>query len=159
VKDPEMTEPKPRPFADDAAVAHVGQGLLAYTLPRPLWTHEGHLAACTWILRKRPDIVPERDLPAIIAAYNVAVGGVNDDMQGYHETITQLYIAAVRAHLARSDIGEPVVAAVNALLASPLGQRDLPLRFYSHDLLFSVAARRKFIEPDLLPLSAMAEIC
>jgi hypothetical protein len=44
------------------------------------------------------------------------------------------------------------------LLNSPMGQRDLPLRFYSAERLFSVAARRKFIDPDLLPLSAMGEI-
>jgi hypothetical protein len=154
-----MTDSKPRLFAYDAAVAHVGEGLLARTLPRPEWTHEAHLAACTWIVRERADIAPEQDLPAIISTYNVAVGGVNDDMQGYHETITQVYVAAVRAHLAGRDPAESIADAVNALLTSARGSRDLPLRFYSHDLLFSVAARRKFIEPDLLPLSEMAKIC
>jgi hypothetical protein len=154
-----MTDYKPRLFAGDAAVTHVGEGLLARTLPRPEWTHEAHLAACTWVVRERPDIAPERDLPAIISAYNVAVGGVNDDTQGYHETITQVYVAAVRAHLTKRDPGEPIAHAVNALLTSPLGRRDVPLRFYSSDLLFSVAARRKFVAPDLLPLSDMANIC
>jgi hypothetical protein len=154
-----MTEHGPRLFADDAAVAHVGEGLLARTLPRPEWTHEAHLAACTWIVRERANIAPERDLPGIISAYNVAVGGVNDDTQGYHETITQTYIAAVRAHLAGRDPAEPIADAVNALLTSARGTRDLPLRFYSRDLLFSVAARRKFVEPDLLPLSEMTKIC
>lgn len=154
-----MKDHKPRLFADDAAVAHVGEGLIARTLPRPEWTHEAHLAACTWIVRERGDIVPERDLLGIISAYNVAVGGVNDDTQGYHETITQIYVAAVRAHLIRRHPGEPIATAVNALLISPRGSRDLPLRFYSSDLLFSVAARRKFMAPDLLPLSEMANIC
>jgi hypothetical protein len=159
MKDPEMTDYEPRLFADDAAVAHVGEGLLARTLPRQEWTHEAHLAACLWILRERADIAAERDLPGIISAYNVAVGGVNDDTQGYHDTITQLYIAAVRVLLARRDPGEPIAVAVNALLTSPLGHRDLPLRFYSSALLFSVAARRKFVAPDLLPLSEMTDIC
>lgn len=154
-----MTDHRPRLFADDAAVAHVGEGLLARTLPRPEWTHEGHLAACTWIVRERTDIAAEQDLPGIISAYNVSVGGANDDTQGYHETITQVYIAAVRAHLVGRDPGESVATAVNALLTSARGKRDLPLRFYSSELLFSVAARRKFVEPDLLPLSEMAKIC
>lgn len=43
---------------------------------------------------------------------------------------------------------------VNALLRSPVGARDWPLRFYSRDLLFSVPARRGFVPPDLAPLPA-----
>jgi hypothetical protein len=153
-----MTDFDVRIFADDAAVVVVGEGLLARTLPRAEWTHEAHLAACLWIVRERDDIAPERDLPAIISAYNVSAGGVNDDTQGYHETITQIYVAAVRIHLSERDPFEPLAEAVNALLLSPLGRRDLPLRFYSSDLLFSVAARRKFIDPDLRPLSQMKEM-
>jgi hypothetical protein len=151
-----MTYFEVRLFADDAAIVHVGEGLLACTLPRVEWTHEAHLAACLWITRERQDIWPERDMPGIISSYNVSVGGVNDDTQGYHETITQVYIAAVRAHLSGRSQMELLTIAVNALLLSPLGRRDLPLRFYSPDLLFSITARRKFVDPDLLPLSELA---
>ena len=38
------------------------------------------------------------------------------------------------------------------MLRSDVGRRDWPLRFYSRELLFSVAARRGFVEPDLMPL-------
>ena len=41
---------------------------------------------------------------------------------------------------------------VNALLASDVGSRDWPLRFYSRELLFSVQARRGFLTPDRAPL-------
>jgi hypothetical protein len=144
-----MSEFKIRLFENDAAIAEIGEGLLARNLPRALWTHEAHLAACTWILRDRPDIDPAIDMAEIISAYNVAVGGVNDDNQGYHETITQVYIAAVKAHLAEVGEAIPLYEAVNALLLSNRGRRDLPLRFYSTERLFSVQARRTFIEPDL----------
>ena len=153
-----MTEHTPRLFPDDAAIVHVGEGLLARTLPREEWTHEAHLAASLWIARERAEIDPAQDLAAIISAYNESVGGVNDDTQGYHDTITRVYVEAVRVHLSRRDGGEPLVESVNALLTSPFGKRDLPLRFYSPELLFSVPARRNFIDPDLLPLSAMGEI-
>ena len=152
-----MTDSSPRLFPDDAAIVHIGEGLLARTLPREEWTHEAHLAASLWIARERPEIAPVQDLAAIISAYNESVGGVNDDTQGYHDSITRIYIEAVRVHLSRRDTGEPLVQSVNALLASPLGRRDLPLRFYSPELLFSVPARHKFVDPDLLPLSAMVE--
>ena len=153
-----MTDSSPRLFSDDAAIVHVGEGLLARTLPREEWTHEAHLAASLWIARERTEIDPTQDLAWIISGYNESVGGVNDDTQGYHDTITRVYVEAVRVHLSRRDPTEPLVQSVNALLSSAFGKRDLPLRFYSSALLFSIPARRKFIDPDLLPLSAMAEV-
>lgn len=146
-----MTDHSIRLFPTDAAVRRVGEGLLARTLPKAEWTHEAHLAACAWLLLERPDIAPERDLPDIIRRYNVAAGGVNDDTQGYHETLTQLYIRAVRAFLADRD-DAALVDAVNALLVSPIAPRDWPLRHYSRERLFSVAARRGWVGPDLAPL-------
>lgn len=137
-----------RLFQDDASIVSIGEGLLSASLPREAWTHEAHLAACTWLVRDRPDIDIERELPAIISAYNVAVGGVNDDTQGYHETVTQVYIAGVKAHLAEIEADLPLYEAVNALLLSERGRRDLPLRFYNKELLFSVQARRAFVAPD-----------
>jgi hypothetical protein len=142
-------DPKPRLFADDAAVRHIGEGLLACTLERPEWTHEAHLAACCWLLVERPDIRPERDLPDLIRRFNESVGGVNSDSEGYHETITQVYISGVRAFLARTDASLPLAEKVNALLLSPEGRRDWPLRFYTRELLFSKAARQGRVEPDL----------
>lgn len=143
-----MSEYSMRFFEDDAAIVAIGEGLLARTLPREHWTHEAHLAACTWLVRDRPDIAIERELPAIISAYNEAVGGMNDDTQGYHDTITQVYIAGAKAHLAEVGMQLPLHEAVNALLLSHRGRRDLPLQFYSKERLFSVHARRSFIEPD-----------
>ena len=144
-----MTELAPRLFESDAAITRIGDRLLARTLPREEWTHEAHLAACLWIARDRPDIAPEQDMADIISRYNVSVGGVNDATQGYHETITQVYIAAARAHLADMPAGAGLMDAVNALLLSKRGKRDWPLRFYSRERLFSVEARLGFVAPDL----------
>lgn len=148
-----MSEVEVRLFEDDASIVRIGEGLLARSLPREDWTHEAHLASCTWIVRDRLDIDPVTDMSGIISGYNVAVGGVNDDTQGYHETITQVYIAGVKAHLAEVGSEMPLYEAVNALLLSARGRRDLPLRFYSKELLFSVPARRGFVEPDRASLS------
>ena len=147
-----MTELPYRPFADDAAIRRIGEGLLARTLPRADWTHEAHLAATTYLLTKRPDIDVDAELPGIIRAYNESVGGVNDDTQGYHETITRLFLHGVRLFLSEEDLGEPLHELVNELLLSPMGRRDWPLRFYSADRLFSVEARRHFVPPDIAAL-------
>lgn len=144
-----MADFEVRTFDDEAAIRRVGEGLLACNLPRAEWTHEAHLAACLWLLRERSDIKLEQQLPDIIRSYNESVGGVNDDAQGYHETLTQFYISTVKAHdgeQAELDL----LDSVNLLLRSHRGKRDWPLRFYSKDVLFSIRARRELVPPDLL---------
>jgi hypothetical protein len=144
-----MTEYRPRFFASDADVVHVGEGLVARALPRAEWTHEAHLAATIYLLLRRQDIDLDRDLPGIIRRYNESVGGVNSDSEGYHETITRAFLSGVRLFLKEADPNEPLHALVNELLVSPMGRRDWPLRFYSPHRIFSVEARRQFVEPDL----------
>jgi hypothetical protein len=147
-----MTEYRPRMFADDDAIARIGEGLLARTLPRSDWTHEAHLAATTYLLSRRPDIDLDRELPGIIRRFNESVGGVNDDTQGYHDTITLVFLHGVRLFLGEADPEAPLHELVNELLLSPMGRRDWPLRFYSAERLFSVEARRHFVPPDLAAL-------
>ena len=147
-----MTDHRPRLFASDAAITRIGEGLLACSLPRPDWTHEAHLAATIYLLTRRPDIDLDTQLPGIIRRYNASVGGVNDDTQGYHETITRVFLHGARLFLADADQDVPLHDLVNALLLSPMGRRDWPLRFYSAERLFSVEARRHFISPDLAEL-------
>ena len=147
-----MTEYRPRLFKSDAEIEHIGEGLLARTLPRAEWTHEAHLAATTYLLTRRPDIAIDKELPGIIRRYNESVGGVNDDTQGYHETITRVFLHGVRLFLAEADPGDRLHELINELLLSPMGRRDWPLRFYSAECLFSVDARRRFVPPDVAAL-------
>jgi hypothetical protein len=144
-----MTEYRPRLFATDAEIEHIGEGLVARSLPREEWTHEAHLAATTYLLTRRPDIDLDREMPNIIRRYNESVGGVNSDTEGYHETITRAFLRGVRLFLAEADPGEPLHELVNQLLLSPMGRRDWPLRFYTPARLFSVEARRNFVPPDI----------
>ena len=147
-----MTDYAPRLFDSDAEIAHLGEGLLARTLARAEWTHEAHLAATTYLLLKRPDVDLDTRLPDIIRSFNESVGGVNSDTEGYHETITRVFLHGVRLFLAEANPREPLHELVNELLLSPMGRRDWPLRFYSRDRLFSVEARRAFVAPDLSAL-------
>ena len=148
------TEYTPRLFERDSEIRAIGEGLLACALPREAWTHEAHLGACLWLLTERRDIDVDAEIAGVIRRFNESVGGVNDDTQGYHDSITRAYVAGVRLFLAQTaetDLAERV----NALLLSDMGRRDWPLRFYSPELLFSVPARRGFVEPDLAPLPAL----
>ncbi|MGZ3377681.1 MAG: hypothetical protein ACXU8S_13895 [Phenylobacterium sp.] len=138
-------------FPDDAAVDRVGFGLIDRSLPKPEWTHAGHFAAALWLLRHEPEAVVRRRMPAMIRAYNEATGVANTDDGGYHETITMASIAAARAFLDARPASAALHEVVDELMASRLGRPDWLLGFWSKDRLFSVAARRNWVEPDLAP--------
>ena len=144
-----MTDYKPRLFAADADIAHVAEGMVARTLPKPEWTHEAHLATTVYLLARRPDIDVDKELPGLIRRYNESVGGVNSDTEGYHDTITRAYLRGIRLFLEEADTSRPIHDLVNELLMSPIGRRDWPLRFWSKERLMSIEARRGWIEPDL----------
>lgn len=149
-------EPRRWPHGD--AIRRVGEGFLACALPKVEWTHEAHIATTCWLILERPDISPERDLPDLIRRYNESVGGVNSATEGYHETITQLFIRTLRAALAGGE-GRALHERVNAILLAPEGRRDWPLRFYSRELLFSKEARLGWMEPDLAATPADQPQC
>jgi len=124
----------------------------AAAIPALEWTHETHLVVGTWhVARFGADAALER-LRAGIRALNAAHGTVNSDTRGYHETITRVYVRLLDGFLRARPAGEPLDDAVAALLAGPLAAREAVLRHYSRARLFSVEARRGWVEPDLEPL-------
>jgi hypothetical protein len=137
-----------RIFASEAEIAALTAAFLDRTLPKPAWTHAAHFAAAVWLLARRPDIDAMADMPGLIRAYNEATGVANTDTGGYHATITLASLRAARAWL-RAHAAVPPHAACNALLRSELGDPDWLLRYWSRAALFSTAARRFWIEPDL----------
>jgi hypothetical protein len=137
-------------FTSDAEIEHIGRGLLDCSLPKIEWTHAAHFAAALWLLR-RPDAHAVRDMPRLIRAYNVTTGVANTDTSGYHETITLVSLRAARAWLEERP-GVALHETLTALLASEYGRSDWPLTYWSKPVLFSPAARRSWVEPDLRPL-------
>jgi hypothetical protein len=134
----------------EADIDRIGRSVEARTLPKCEWTHAAHFAAAVWVLT-HANLVAERDMPAVIRGYNEATGTRNTDTTGYHETITLASIRVARAFLAsRTDAGRAEV--LRELLASPFGRSDWLFAYYSRERLFSVEARRRWVEPDLSPL-------
>ncbi|MEZ5939641.1 MAG: hypothetical protein R3C52_15690 [Hyphomonadaceae bacterium] len=148
--DPEDAPPQPTLYSE-ADLARIAGGLIERTLPRADWTHAAHWAAALYILARRPDIDAPARMPEIISGYNVAVGGVNSDSEGYHETITQAALRGARAFLSAAPAGEPLSLTHARLMASDMGRRDWQLSWWSKETLFSVAARKGWVEPDLAP--------
>jgi hypothetical protein len=137
-------------FISEAAIDRIGRGVLDRSLPKAEWTHAAHFAAAFWLLR-RPGVDAMREMPGLIRAYNEATGVANTDSGGYHETITFASLRAARAWLAeRSTV--PLHVALEELLASEYGRSDWLLGYWSRPVLFSVAARRGWVDPDVKPL-------
>ena len=137
-------------FTSDAEIDRIGRGLLNRSLPKSEWTHAAHFAAAAWLLR-RPGSDAMRDMPGLIRAYNEATGVANTDTTGYHETITLCSLRAASAWLAERA-GLPLHEVLNTLLASKYGRSDWLLAYWTKPVLFSVAARRGWVAPDLQPL-------
>ncbi|MEY2882639.1 MAG: hypothetical protein RL490_363 [Pseudomonadota bacterium] len=138
-------------YPDDAALARIAAGIRDHSLPKAAWTHAAHFGAALWLLRHQPGFDGERDMPGIIRDYNRACGTENTDSSGYHETITRASLHAARLALAAAP-GAPLHGILDALMAGPHGRSDWLLTHWRRETLFSVAARRDWVAPDLAPL-------
>ena len=139
-------------YSSEAEVDRIGEGFCDLSLPKEAWTHGAHWAAAFWLLTKRPDILPERDMPELIRRYNVATGGENTATAGYHETITQASLIVARGFLSLQEDRPPLHELCNRLYASPFGKSDWLFTYWTKELLFSEKARREWVPPDIKPL-------
>ena len=142
----------PDHFLNDHEIERIGTAFIERSLPKREWTHAGHFAAVLYLLRHRSDWDVSAAMPPLIRAYNEATGVANTDSGGYHETITQASIRAARHVLTAHHPEIPLHRGVNALLDSEMGRSDWLLRYWSRVTLFSVAARRHWVAPDVAPL-------
>jgi hypothetical protein len=134
----------------DSDIDHIGMSLLDRSLAKARWTHTAHFAAALWLLSKSGDAALQQ-MPGLIRAYNEATGVANTDTGGYHETITQASMRAARSWLAAHP-GEPLQRVLERLLAAGYGDPRWLLAYWSRSVLFSVQARRAWVEPDIQPL-------
>lgn len=137
-------------FTSESEINRIGRGLSERSLPKAEWTHAAHFAVAFWLLR-RSAMHALRDMRELIRAYNEATGIPNTDTSGYHETITIASLRAASAWLVARPHA-PLHAALNELLSNAYGRSDWLFEYWSRPLLFSPAARRAWVEPDLKPL-------
>jgi hypothetical protein len=135
-------------FGSDAEVEELVVGMLERTLPKERWTHAAHFAGAVWMLRTRPEADVAAEIGEAIRAYNVAVGGENTDTGGYYETITRASVRAAAGFL-RGREAEPMYVVCNELLGTELGKSEWWMLYWTRERLFSVEARRGWVEPDV----------
>lgn len=139
-------------FHSEAEVERIGAGLIDRSLPKGEWTHAAHFAAAVYLIRRCPVSAAERDMPDYIRRYNLATGGENTDTAGYHETITQASLRVTRRVLDGLAADAPLHVSANAVLDAGHADKDWLLSHWRRETLFSLAARRGWVDPELAPL-------
>ncbi|XP_014666403.1 PREDICTED: uncharacterized protein C1071.11-like isoform X2 [Priapulus caudatus] len=121
------------------------------TLPYEWWNHEAHLRmAWNYILEYgKEDAIPL--VKTGIKNYNEKNKDKVRHTHGYHETITMFYLEIINHSIRQQECSkqtfEEFIDANKDLL-----DRQLPLKYYAENTLFSPEAKIKFVAPDKKPL-------
>jgi len=138
-------------FTSEQEIKRIYSGLMDRTLPKSEWTHAAHFAAAVAMLADLKQAAFDR-MPDVIRAYNLATGVENTDTDGYHHTITLASLMATQSEMDAIPKAQPLFEITNTLLAQEYGQPKWLLTFWSEAVLFSVDARRGWVEPDIQAL-------
>jgi hypothetical protein len=134
-----------------AEIEHLITRFRTQTLPISEWTHEAHLLVAIWFTQNYALAEAVCYLRSGIITYNYSVGTENSPQKGYHETLT-LFWARVANYFVKNNPTESLETLANQFIQSELASRELPLQYYSREVLFSTTARAFWVEPDLQKL-------
>lgn len=139
------------PYQSSADIERLVASFLDCSLPCDEWTHEAHLTVGLWhVCRYHADEALDH-VRAAIVRYNGRCNVPSTTARGYHETLTRFYLRLI-GHFAETAAERGNLLALTHGLLATYGDRELPLHYYSRELLFSPAARTGWIEPDVRPL-------
>ena len=120
------------------------------TIAKIDWTHAAHLVVGLYYCRTLPFAVARNVMRDGIHWLNDSHGTPNTETSGYHETLTVFWLKRIWNFLdERQDTRD--IAKLAAELIAKFRDADLPLKYYSRELLFSAAARRDYLPPDIRP--------
>ncbi|BAZ51155.1 hypothetical protein NIES4103_38040 [Nostoc sp. NIES-4103] len=124
------------------------------TLPRCEWNHFAHLIVALSYLTHYEEKQAINLIRQGIQEYNKAMGIKTTKNSGYHETLTLFWINIVRRYLFNLEKSSSILELANELIHT-YGNKNLPLEYYSRDLLMSWEARNHWTVPDLKPIDIL----
>jgi hypothetical protein len=137
-----MSDPTLR-FNDDDEIRTLVEAFETCRFHPSEFKHYQHLTVALWYVSHLPfDEAAERTRTGIrrlAATYGKT---------GYHETITEFWLRAVRSFLGGARRGESVAILANRLIDKYV-DKNLINEYYSAELLASTKAKDKWVEPDL----------
>jgi hypothetical protein len=117
-------------------------------LEKEEWTHEMHLlVGCAMVIRYKKNALAE--MRQRIIRHNEAIGTLNSDNSGYHETLTVYWLWVIRTFLKEKNLTAfDEITLDELLLEENMVKRNEWDHFYKLETIKSVAARRHFVQPD-----------
>jgi hypothetical protein len=112
------------------------------TLPATEWNHAAHRRIAAMHIARYSLDEAHLLMRVGIIRLNLAHGLVETATRGYHETLTRVWLVVV------ADAGKRGVALTEL-------HKEVPLRYYSRERLFSLQARTVFVTPDLAELPSV----
>ena len=135
-------------ISTEEALASVQQ-FLEKTLPKSEWTHEMHLMVGFYmvITHKNEAMTVMRQARG---EYNEAVGTLNTDTNGYHETITVFWITEITAFCKKNNLTSFDETTLDVFLFEErFADRNLFLHYYSKETILSTKARKTFVPREM----------
>ena len=139
-------------------IEHILSGFKDLTLPKAEWTHRAHIIVAAEFLSEFGLQESVALLREGIKTYNLATGGVNNDVDGYHETVTMFWIIQINAYMQNNKVGKHVHEWINEMLSNDFTERNSPFQYYSEVLFCSTKARHNWVAPDLKALEVPMEM-
>lgn len=118
------------------------------SFPIASWTHGAHVAMAAAILWDTPVIPALAEIRDAIKHYNVSQGGENTESNGYHETLTRLWVGVVAASLAGVPTESARLGAVRHAYRAFAQRSGYHRDWYAFDVIKSARARREWVAPD-----------
>ena len=142
--------PTPGLPQDEPAIDAFLMAFESGTLPGSAFTHAAHIFTGACYVHALGEPAALARMRNRIPAFNLAVGGQNTAISGYHETITVFWIKLLTGFRA----AHPTIA--RALFAHNAVREFAPRRqilgeYYDYDVVSSLEARRSWIPPNLQP--------
>lgn len=138
-------------FKTEKDISNLIEGFKSRTLPATHWTHEAHLITGLWFNYNYSALEAICFLRSGIISYNISSGGENTPEKGYHETLT-LFWCRILNNFVKINEGLKLVDLCDKFLKSRWSSKELPLEYYSREVLFSLEARATWIAPNLRKL-------
>jgi hypothetical protein len=138
-------------FKDDKEIIDLVRRFESGEINPADFRHYQHLTVAMCYVKEFPFAIASDKLRDGIKKLAAAYG-----KSGYHETITLFWLMVVRDFVATSNSIESLADLANRLVASSTG-KNLVNEFYSEELLATVDAKERWVEPDLKPLTVAME--
>lgn len=134
-------------YNSEKEILEIVRGFETGTISRDDWRHAEHLTvACYYAFHHPPEEATGKMRGGIFNLLKSFGVDLTKEMP-YHETLTVFWMRIIFDVISNRN-GDSFLKTVNRVLDMS-SDKDLPLRFYSRELLFSEKARAEFVEADL----------